>query len=575
MSNCSQTADLNKNSSIPQRQLPKWICTKEDKTKDSKTKTESSRKSVSSASNNLAEKSNYSQKSEATSRRSGSTTQPSNKGASGETTSKTHSKAAEQSTSKPTNDDAVDERKKALTIFASSHLKHAMDYESLMRNRVKGKMEDKMKAAAPYNFFLTAISSSAATHTETLTIQFTDILDKSLGDLESSLQINFMVEYGWLLAQYHITGHRGKPLTILYGDLDYDKSPPSHIKLAKVTPPTAFGSHHTKMAILSYKDGSIRVVVHTANLVESDWDNRTQGVWISPVCPPLPMGHDTGAGESPTGFKKDLLSYLSAYRLPELQEWIGKVQRSDCSNVKVFFIASVPGTHQGPDADKWAQTKLASVLKKNVTIPPRDGKTASDWTIIAQCSSIGSLGPQPTSWFCGEIKNTMSEGQALQLQRPSALKLVYPSFNNVVNSHDGLLGGGGLPYSNKTHAKQPWLNDYLYQWKSDARHRSQAMPHIKTYTRVSPDIKRIAWFHLTSANMSKAAWGTRRKNGGIYIMSYEAGVLFLPKFVTGSTYFPLDESVAENGTPVFPLPYDLPLTPYEKSDVPWFMDNIM
>lgn len=88
------------------------------------------------------------------------------------------------------------------------------------------------------------------------------------------------------------------------------------------------------MAILKYKDGSIRVVVHTANLVESDWDNRTQGVWISPACPQLPMEHDTDAGESPTGFKKDLITYLSAYRLPELQEWIGKVKRSDCSNIK-------------------------------------------------------------------------------------------------------------------------------------------------------------------------------------------------------------------------------------------------
>lgn len=38
---------------------------------------------------------------------------------------------------------------------------------------------------------------------------------------------------------------------------------------------------------------------------------------------------------------------------------------------------------------------------------------------------------------------------------------IYPSFKNVANSHDGLLGGGGLPYSAKTHAKQPWLNDYL------------------------------------------------------------------------------------------------------------------
>lgn len=55
----------------------------------------------------------------------------------------------------------------------------------------------------------------------------------------------------------------------------------------------------------------------------------------------------------------------------------------------------------------------------------------------------------------------------------------------------------------------------------------KAMPHIKSYTRLSPDLKRMAWFVLTSANLSKAAWGTQNN----YIASYEAGILFLPTFI--------------------------------------------
>lgn len=43
------------------------------------------------------------------------------------------------------------------------------------------------------------------------------------------------------------------------------------------------------------------------------------------------------------------------------------------------------------------------------------------------------------------------------------------------------------------------------------------------------------WFVLTSANLSKAAWGAFNKGSKLdlplRIMSYEAGVLFLPKFV--------------------------------------------
>ena len=51
--------------------------------------------------------------------------------------------------------------------------------------------------------------------------------------------------------------------------------------------------------LLIYEDNSLRTVVSTANLVPSDWENRTQGLWVSPKCPP-------GDGDSVTGFKVNL-----------------------------------------------------------------------------------------------------------------------------------------------------------------------------------------------------------------------------------------------------------------------------
>jgi hypothetical protein len=43
----------------------------------------------------------------------------------------------------------------------------------------------------------------------------------------------------------------------------------------------------------------------------------------------------------------------------------------------------------------------------------------------------------------------------------------------------------------------------------------------------------MSWFLLTSANLSKAAWGRKlkSKDESNYIMAQEAGVLFLPKFL--------------------------------------------
>lgn len=95
------------------------------------------------------------------------------------------------------------------------------------------------------------------------------------------------------------------------------------------------------MMLLGYKDGSMRVVVSTANLVEDDWHNRTQGLWISPKCEKLPEGADTASGESRTEFKEDLLRYLVKYNIPSLQPWIVRIRRSDFSAVKLVFTFHV------------------------------------------------------------------------------------------------------------------------------------------------------------------------------------------------------------------------------------------
>ena len=74
-----------------------------------------------------------------------------------------------------------------------------------------------------------------------------------------------------------------------------------------------------------------------------------------------------------------------------------------------------------------------------------------------------------------------------------------------------------------------WLRS---KWRSDSRDRTGAIPHIKTYTQVSDDGQQLAWFLMTSANLSKAAWGvTEKQDTQLCVRSYEIGVLFLPKFL--------------------------------------------
>ena len=247
---------------------------------------------------------------------------------------------------------------------------------------------------------------------------------------------------------YEIHNVQNLPLVILYGAENPDltsTSLPSNIRAVMVKPKYPFGTHHTKMMVLSYKCGGVRVVVHTANLVGSDWQNRTQGLWVSPLCPKLKPGH---AGESATGFKSALLRYLKFYEVTAVHQFVSAIETADMSAINVSFVSSVPGSHKGSDYNLWGQRAVARVLAGSVAA------STKSWRTIAQASSIGSLGPTPDAWLESELS------KSLGCRR---LALVYPSLDDVLNSYDGRAGGGCLPYQRQTAEKQLWLGEMLHR----------------------------------------------------------------------------------------------------------------
>eukprot|EP00088_Acartia_fossae_P012403 TRINITY_DN16392_c0_g1_i6.p1 TRINITY_DN16392_c0_g1~~TRINITY_DN16392_c0_g1_i6.p1 ORF type:complete len:592 (+),score=114.72 TRINITY_DN16392_c0_g1_i6:30-1778(+) len=440
----------------------------------------------------------------------------------------------------------------------------------------KSKVLQKIEDSAPFYYFLNKVKDNPDTHKSSHSIYMTDLLHPSLGNLKSSLQINFMVELDWLLMNYEVTKNSGKPLVILYGAEDPQLTAdnlPGHVKAVRIKPKYPFGTHHTKMMVLVYEDESVRVAVHTSNLIASDWENRTQGLWVSPRCPKLADNAPPLSGDSPTKFKSSLLRYLTYYEVSAVQQFTYAISCCDMSAVNVFFVSSVPGSHKNADIYQWGHRALSKILRQHV---PEEAKK---WSVKIQCSSIGSLGQTPDVWLENELGRSLScysgGGAAGALPSPGKVELIYPSHEDVLNSYDGVLGGGCLPYSRQTHTKQPWLWDHMYRWKAEASLRTRAMPHIKTYTRVDPDRKKMAYFLLTSANLSKAAWGNMNKQGNsCLIMSYEAGVLFLPKFVTGEDFFSITEFKNWDGQG-FPLHYDLPLTKYADPQKPWLYDYLL
>jgi len=454
----------------------------------------------------------------------------------------------------------------------------------------------KLESMSPMNLFFTKVKNSKETHKDNRSLHITDLLHPSLGNLESSLQINFMVEYEWLMANYEITKNHEKPLTIIYGEdnnelAENNGKPRNNITTKRVKPRYPFGTHHTKMMILAYDDKSVRLVVHTANLISSDWENRTQGIWVSPKCPIL-RNHDVQdkkvkvIGDSETKFKECLIRYLNYYEVSALRPFIEKIQACNFSTINAFFVGSVPGSHVINRADpfqNWGQAFIAKILTKHNDHNKEKEYVDERAIIILQSSSIGSMGASFDNSFVKELAASFNAiSSRTSKQYPKNIKVIYPTRTNVFDAYGGpLYGGGCLPYSRNTHSKQPWIRKFMCKWNSDKINRTRAMPHIKTFTKIShfndendQSIAQASYYVLTSANLSKAAWGSLNKTEDkLWIQSYEAGVLLLPQFTHGMSKHSYSVSVkdqAQFGDLV--LPYDFPLLDYEANDEPWVME---
>lgn len=81
----------------------------------------------------------------------------------------------------------------------SEVLEESQSYRDLRREI---NPQQKLEASAPVHYFLSSITNEPETWDQLLTLRFADLFHPSLGVLQQSVQLNFIVELGWLLAQY-------------------------------------------------------------------------------------------------------------------------------------------------------------------------------------------------------------------------------------------------------------------------------------------------------------------------------------------------------------------------------------
>ncbi|XP_043688920.1 tyrosyl-DNA phosphodiesterase 1 isoform X4 [Telopea speciosissima] len=425
------------------------------------------------------------------------------------------------------------------------------------------------------------------------------------GNVLVAILSNYMVDIDWLISA--CPAIRKIPhVLIIHGEgdgtLDHlKKVKPANWILHKPPLPISYGTHHSKAMLLVYPRG-VRIIVHTANLINVDWNNKSQGLWMQDF--PWKDQKDVKKGHE---FENDLIDYLSVLKWPEFSVNLPDIgnatinssffKKFDYSSAAVRLIASVPGYHMGPKLKKWGHMKLRTVLQESYF-----DKEFQKSPLVYQFSSLGSLDEK---WMA-ELASSMSAGFSddktpLGLGQPL---IIWPSVEDVRCSLEGYAAGNAIPSPQKN-VEKDFLKKYWAKWKATHTGRSRAMPHIKTYTRYSG--QKIAWFLLTSANLSKAAWGALQKNNSqLMIRSYELGVLFLPSSTKQHGYL---FSCTDNGgssevicgssqnagghrrelvtlcwrgnqsmdssSEVIPLPipYELPPQPYSSEDVPWSWDR--
>jgi tyrosyl-DNA phosphodiesterase-1 len=429
-----------------------------------------------------------------------------------------------------------------------------------------------------------------------------------------------------------------------------------NIKLIGAYMPDPFGTHHSKMLILIRHDDQAQVIIHTANMISRDWGNMTQAIWRSPLLPlRVPTGDRPQQESYPIGsgqrFKVDLLRYVGAYgrRLSELKS---QLQNYDFSAIRAAFIGSTPSREKPRQAKPnlqtlWGWPGIQEILS-NVPIPSASsgGDGTGTPNIIIQISSIATLGPT-TTWLenfqralskCKAASSTTNNGAFTNARKPT-FNIIFPTATEIRTSLDGYASGASIHTKLQSHTQQKqldYLRPYLRHWKhlnpaNDAPYastspspspspsktstttttrsadRGPAAPHIKTYIRFhDKQQRRIDWAMVTSANLSKQAWGeVENKNGEVWIQSWECGVVvwpaLFPSSLEGSSDGKQQGEEEENGNgeegvemvPVFGkdtpsgedigeacartpkvlvglrMPYDLPLEPYGEDDVPW------
>ncbi|KAI0049016.1 phospholipase D/nuclease [Auriscalpium vulgare] len=367
------------------------------------------------------------------------------------------------------------------------------------------------------------------------------------------------------------------------------------------------GVVHMKFFLIFYKSGRLRIVISTANLIEYDWRDIENSVWVQDVSRrATPIAHDPKANDFPAAFERVLHALnvdpaLTSFvhndhpNIPLSNLRPGALSTVyDFSRVRVYLIPSIAGKHEGwPKVLKVGHTALMKAVGDML-----DGAKKGKLTIECQGSSIGTYSTQWLNEFYTSASGTSPEKmldepktRRAKLPVPQSIKILFPTHAWVQASELGEAGGGTMFCRRSQWEGVKFPRELFAQSKSK---RGRVLMHSKMIIAIvgahqssrkddsetedsdddivvlddkgkgrsqgqQQDV--VGWAYVGSHNFTPSAWGTLSGSGFSPVMNitnYELGIAF-----------PLHNEKDVDAVAC----YQRPPRKYGSDDIPWMQEE--
>jgi tyrosyl-DNA phosphodiesterase-1 len=218
--------------------------------------------------------------------------------------------------------------------------------------------------------------------------------------------------------------------------------------------------------------------------------------------------------------------------------WVSLLRAHNFDAVPVHLVISVPGSHRDGEMHRWGHLRVRSLLRKRQPMPGSFVRPA----LMAQVSSVGRLSD---SWLYDQFTASLMPPTPREWSRSTLqerLNVVWPTIAFVRDCFHGYVMGGSLCGSRASFDLECIRNRFV-KFLPVNESRRDITPHMKSYccfdsgagqsqsgaTNATGSMSaNLAHYILTSANLSKQAWGELQKNETQFaIRNFEMGVLIM------------------------------------------------